>query len=113
MITEVKVSDLQQILQANRAAHREKFLKAQEVYRQHVIEWLEARLDDARNGRKLERAIRLPEPEEHTEDYDRVLKMLELNQHETIELSESEVATYVMDDWGWKHSFAQNTTSYL
>jgi hypothetical protein len=44
-------------VRANREAHRNLFLKAQEGYRKLVIEELERMLADARAGRRISRSI--------------------------------------------------------
>lgn len=109
----VKKSDLLDILRKNRESHRETFVKAQEVYRKAVIAELDRMLAEARNGDKIRRAFSLPEPEEHTEDYDMAIAMLEMDVGEEVELNRGEFATYVMDEWGWQMSFAANTSSYV
>lgn len=109
----VKRDELIERIRKNRDAHRAIFREAQEVYRQEVIKLLEQRLEDARNGRKIERGIRLQEPEDHTEDYDRVLTMLEMSVDAEIEISQMEFAQYVMDDWSWKDAWLANTAAYV
>ena len=109
----VNKKELRDIVQKNRDNHRETFLKAQGVYRTRVIEELDRMLDDAKNGRKIRRNVSLPEPEEHTEDYDRVLMMLDMSVDDTIELQWNEFMNYVQDEWGWNRTFAANTSSYI
>lgn len=100
-------------VQANRNAHRAVFEHALDGYRQRLIDELERRIRDLRKGRWVEQHIGLPEPEDHTDDYDRVLAMAEMSIDDTLELDESEFAMYVMDQWSWKQNFADSTLSYL
>ena len=58
------------ILKKNRKAHNSIFLEAQKGFRDAVIQELENRLAAARNGKRIEQYIRLPEPEDHTRDYE-------------------------------------------
>lgn len=109
----VEVAALREIVQRNRDAHRDIFERAVVVYRERMIEELERNLDDIKNGRVLHVRIGLPVPEDHTDDYDRVLRMLDLSVDEQIELTEADVAMYVQDDWAWKRNWAASTTSYL
>jgi hypothetical protein len=111
---DVKVNreQLEQKVQENRNAHRAVFEDAQKNYRDLVIEELDKMLADARSGRKIIRAVLLPEPEDHTEDYDRVLAMLDMSVDEVIELEEEDFKCYVLDQWGWQRSFASNTMRY-
>ena len=111
MVT-VKTRDLQEVLTTNRDAHRAIFEEAQGHYRDQLIKELDTMLEDARQGRKIRRAVSLPEPEDHTSDYDRVLRMLEMSVHEEVDLSEQDFQYFVMDNWGWQSSFATNTAIY-
>jgi hypothetical protein len=100
-------------LKKNRKKHREMFLKAQDVYRVKMIEELDRALDEAKNGGTIRRAFSLPVPEDHTEDFDTIVQMLEWDKGKSVELTQSEFRTYVENEWGWQHSFAANTGSYL
>ena len=99
-------------VQKNRDAHRSVFEHALEGYRERWIEELERRLQDVRRGRAIDQYFRLPEPENHTGDYDRVLTMARMSVDEVVELSEDEFAMYVMDQWAWKNDFARTATMY-
>lgn len=82
--------------------HRALFLKAQEGYRAKVIEELDVMLSEAREGKRIRRVISLPEPHDHTSDYDRVIAMLEMSVDDIVVLSSSEFEAYVLDNWNWK-----------
>ena len=97
----------------NKNRHREIFLKAQEKFRERAIEELDRMLSDAREGRRVKIHLGLPEPEGHTDDYDRAITMLEMETRETIEIEEADFAVYVMDQWRWKQAWTTNTLNYL
>jgi hypothetical protein len=78
----VKREDLLTKMRANRAAHRDLFLKAQEGYRKPVIEELDRMLVDAKKGRPIQRSVTLTEPSTHIKDYDRGISMLEMSVEE-------------------------------
>jgi hypothetical protein len=99
-------------LRENRDQHREVFLKAQDGYRQFLIKELEQRLDEAQKGMKVDRFIRLEEPEDHTSDYDRVIMMAEMSIDDEITLSDVDFGQYVMDNWAWKQAFAATAGTY-
>lgn len=109
----VKKSELVRELEKNRKNHRKIFEEAQKVYRERVIEELDRMLDDAKNGRKIVRAIGLPEPRDFTKEYDRALKMLKMSTKATMEISSQDFAHFVMDDWPWMKQFSSFTTAYL
>ena len=100
-------------LERNRSGHRDVFEKAQVKYREQVIEELDQMLSDAKLGRKIKRYVLLPEPEDHTNDYDRVIAMLKMSVEDEIKLSELDFGRYVLDHWEWEAHFASNTRSYL
>ena len=98
----VKRLDLLTRIKKNRDAHRDLFLKAQKGYRKAVIKELDQMLQDAKEGKPIRRAIQLPEPEDHTADYDRIIDMLEMSIHSTLQIAEHEFDQYVRDNWAWK-----------
>jgi hypothetical protein len=108
----VKVADLRAEIQANRDNHRAIFEEAVRKFRAEMISVLDKRLNDAKAGRHVDQYLGLLEPEDHTRDYDRVLKMLDMHDDEHIEIDQDEFAQYVMDDWGWKRLWVANTLSY-
>lgn len=99
-------------VQRNRDEHRSVFEEALEGYRDRWIKELERRLRDVRRGRQIDQRFSLPEPEDHTSDYDRILTMARMSVDDVIELSEDEFAMYVMDQWSWKNNFTRTTTMY-
>lgn len=105
--------ELLAVLIENHERHRETFEKAQEGYRKRIIEELDRRLADARAGRKIDLAFRMPVPEDHTEDYEREIRMLKMETGDVITLSSREFDWFVMDNWGWKTGFTMSSSPYL
>ena len=99
-------------LTVNRDQHRGVFEEALAGYRARLTVELERRIRDVSKGRRIDHHIRLPEPEDHTADYDRIIKMAEMSVRDTIELSDNEFAQYVMDQWHWKQGFTDSTAVY-
>ena len=99
-------------LHENREGHRAVFEEAIEGYHRAVIRALEESLSDAMAGRRYKPAIMLPEPQDHTRDYDRVIEMLSMSLDDEMELTDHEFAMYVQDDWGWKGDFVGTTRNY-
>lgn len=99
-------------LRANKEQHREVFLEALEGYRTYLVKELERRLDEVKNGMKVDHMIRIEEPQDHTRDYDRVITMAEMSITDEIELNARDFAQYVMDEWGWKQEFIATAGTY-
>jgi len=109
----IKTAELLKIVKENREQHRATFEEALEGYRKEAIVQLELMLEEARRGKRIRRSVTLIEPMDQTKDYDRVIRMLELTVDEEVDLTASEFAQYVQDDWVWKEQFAGSTMSYL
>lgn len=105
-------SELAEKLRENRANHRQAFEEAVEGYRKKVTEELERHIGRVKNGSPYRVYVVFPQPEDHTADYDRALKMLEMHQGDTVEIAQQEFAQIVMDDWDWKDAFLTTNASY-
>jgi hypothetical protein len=103
-------SKLLETLRKNRAAHRTIFEEALKGFKQRYNDLWERCLADARAAGKLT-AGPIP-PKDHTEDYDRIIKILELDNCQEVELSEVDVQRYFMDDWAWKRDFLESSYSF-
>ena len=108
----VKRSELLATLKENRAKHRELFLAAQQGYRQDVITELDKMLKDAREGKNIRTVLSLPAPQDHTTDYDRAIRMLEMSVDDTVDIMAHEFDQYVMDNWQWKAQFLTTNEGY-
>lgn len=96
----------------NRDKHRAIFEDALKGYRKAAIEELEKSLDDAKNGKKVRRILALVEPEDHTDDYNLVIDMLENSVDDTITLDARSYAQYMQDAWAWKRQFIESNAAY-
>lgn len=108
----VQKSKLIEIITKNRAEHHAIFEEACISYAKMMEQELETRLKEIRSGKKIVRITAMAIPEDHTADYDRVLKMLDLTIDSEIVLQERDVAMYIMDDWQWKRNFMVQNSMY-
>lgn len=112
----VDKANLLSTLRANRDAHHAEYEEAVEVYKRRFVVEAQHFADDAINRSKagipFDAFMWLPVPEEHTDDYDRVIALMEWELADTVELSESDFRCYVLNEWGWMSSFTANTRSY-
>ena len=109
----VDKKELLETLQKNLAEHSREAHEAKAGYRKAVVKELESMLADAREGKRFRTVIDLVEPVDHSRDYARVLKMLEMSVAAEVTITENEFSKYVMDDWSWKADFKAIATSYL
>lgn len=108
----VNKAKLIDIMKKNRAEHHDIVVEAQQGFRAKVIERLDEMLHLAQEGKKIDINVGLRMPEDHTEDYDRVIGMLELDINETVKLDESQYSQWVQDQWGWQRSFTVSNSTY-
>jgi hypothetical protein len=57
--------------------------------------------------------IGLTYPEDHTQDYERAISMMEASVYDKVELSTDEYDAYVLNNWGWKSKFILSNTAYV
>lgn len=108
----VDKSDILIAIKENRENHRTKFEEAMNGYKERAIELLEEHIQRIRDNAPEQVIVSLPLPEDHTEDYDRVISQLEYSMDERLELNEQEFNQYVRDQWGWQTTFAQTYAMY-
>lgn len=110
----VKKEDLLKAIKANRETHREQFLKAQEGYREEVINTLDRTLREVREGKPFvaHQIVSLAMPTEHTKEYDTVIRMLEMCVADEVTITQSQFSQFVQDDWGWKQAFSTTNARY-
>lgn len=108
----VKKADLIAKVSANRAKHRAIFEEAVEGYRIKVVAILEDHIEQIEQGHVQRVYVSLPEPSDHTGDYDRVLAMLDMSIDDDIEIDDVSFGKYVMDDWTWKNEFIGTNAMY-
>lgn len=113
MLIKVNKAKLLQTLRGNQFDHKAQYDKAIEVYRTKALEHFNACIDKIKDGGEVEHYLRLPVPEEHTEDYSRAISMMDWHVGDYVELEEEQFEAYIRNKWGWHKTFFANTGSYL
>jgi hypothetical protein len=108
----VKKTELLDRLQVNRDNHYSLFLKAQEGYRQDVIDELDKSLNDAKSGKAIRVMIHLQAPQNHKDEYDNVIEMLQMSIDDVVEIEAHDFQCYVMDKWPWFAASTAVNTAY-
>lgn len=109
----VNTTELLVKIKANRARHLNTYKQALEVYRIKSIAKLNEIVDLLEEGKMPDTYIKLPVPEEHIDDYDRVISMIEMTTSNEILLNEQTYSNLVLDSWDWSDYFATNTVAYV
>ena len=108
----IKREALLAAVKANRDQHRKTFLLACKGFRTKAIQELDIMLKEAQDGELIRTSLSLPTPSDHTSDYDREIRMLEMCDDPVVELSAHEFDMYVMDNWNWKAHESNVTAMY-
>ena len=104
---------LLEILRENKAKHVEVFEEAVKGWREHALAALAEKEKLLHSGRLPKSLVlSLPAPENRSQDYDRIIGMLELHQGETFTLPEQEYSWYVDDNWDWKRRWTLSNSGY-
>lgn len=109
----VDKSRLIEIIRVNREKHQAQYRQAQEGFVTLCVQTLEREAQAYREGKREPLSISERPPEDHTREYDRAAKMLEMSVEETITLSAQDFDQFVMDDWQWKHQWLIGNSKYL
>lgn len=102
-------------LRQNLADHGDIVKEAREGYVKEAGEALQKRLDQIREGRVVDLTFRLTPPQDHSNEYRTVIKMLELHLEageDKIELKAADVQQYVLNNWGWMDTFLLSNSAY-
>jgi hypothetical protein len=108
----IKRGELLKALRENLSGHRKIFEEALDGYKRAVIDELERNLQLARDGKRFPSVVRIPEPKDHTKEYESIIRAVEMSVDDEIELEWNQFECYVMDNWSWKHSFLISNASY-
>ncbi len=121
---EVKVrrTELLEVLKKNRAAHVKEYDEACRDYRSaallkidEVFEEVRGQINRLKEGQTIAVVglhFGLNPPVSHEKAYDQIIRMMEMSVDDEIQLTGSQFACFVMDDWDWKQQWAAGNTVY-
>lgn len=108
----VNKKDLIAKLTENRATHHAAFEEAMAGYKTRAIELLEEHIERIKAKAPERVMVNLPMPQDHTDDYDRVIDMLDWSQDDDVWVNAHEFSTYVNDEWFWKEEVTATNALY-
>lgn len=116
-----KVDELLVKLKENYEKHKEIYAELYEAYQKRAVEALQERTKEigestAEDVFAVDMSFDLEPPDDHRQDYERAIGMLELHKNageETISITPQLYAAYMQDLWGWEQEFwHKNTRMY-
>ncbi len=112
----VSKSKLLEQVDINREKHLVDFEEADKAYKLAVVEFLQKALKSAKNGDfeslRADYQHFPSKPTNHVEDYDTLIKKLEMSLDEEFTLSDDEFRQFVLDNWSWKRHFEAVSMAY-
>lgn len=108
----IKKTELLDAIKTNREQHKKDFEETWAGFKVEVENQMVKHLELLRSEGKPMLNIPLIVPQEHTKEYDRVIRMLEMSTADEITVSETQFTQYVMDEWQWKAGFTVSSAMY-
>jgi hypothetical protein len=111
----MNVRDLISKLTANKAQHKEDYDLACKQYRSEMIEMLKERIKEIVQDELVPQKyaeFNVPCPISYAHVYDQILKMLEMTDAESVQITSDQFSAWVEDKWDWSDAFNENTISY-
>lgn len=115
--TVMKKAELLKILNENLEGHDLTFQKTVELFKSNYGEFVNKLLANAfiQKIEDIEMHINLQKPIDHSDDYKRSIRMVELDVREEIDLDEQEFAHCILNEWNWfssfRHTYLSNYSS--
>jgi hypothetical protein len=109
----VKKSEVLVALRKNLTKHKEEYNVAAEQYRARAKEELTEKLKTIIDGKNISLHTNLSPPDNHTKEYERTIKMLEMCQDESVYITSHQFDCFIEDEWGWKESFMLKNSTYM
>lgn len=89
----------------NRRQHVEVYDIAAEAYQKALIAEMKEKLAAVEAGEDFSFFRFEGKPDNHGEDYDRAIAMVEMSSGETVELNSTDFEHFILDKWYWKDEF--------
>lgn len=109
----IEKSVLLPIVISNREKHNQIYNAAVSGYWIKAEEVLNSKITQIQKQEKIDNYLNLSFPENHEEDYNRVIQMVELSSDAILNLSQTEFSQYVRNNWNWRQSFLGTNSNYI
>lgn len=111
-VVTVSREELLSRLKTNKENHTRLYKEAVAGWRQLVVTEMQKNLLSAKDGDDVKLNINLQPPQDHTEDYDNIIAMVEMSVDQTIQLESHDFQAYVLDKWQWAKQAALLNSTY-
>ncbi len=111
-IIKVKTNELLTKVIDNRDAHKAEYEEALQGFMIDCRVRLKKELASLNKGLLPDKHLYFEAPENHTDDYDTVIDMLEMSVDEELEITVEQFQRYARDKWDWTDNFKQLSAVY-
>ncbi len=92
--------------------HLANFRAAHKAFREEVVAELRKRAEGIEAGNDVDLHFKMPEPQDHTNDYDTAIAMVQWSVEGTVEITYYDFQKYVLDQWDWTRRFSETVNHY-
>jgi len=108
----IKRNELLDTVIKNREIHSKEYTKALDDRLLVIEETLRSLHYDLVNHVDIPESVDFPLPQSFLSEYDKIIKMIEMEVREEIEITHDQFKQWVMDDWQWTSMFKSLTSTY-
>lgn len=112
MVITVKTAKALDTVTKHYAAHKEEYEKQLDGWKKLMQEYTDELSDWAKTGGKQQRPTHPTKPAMFDKEYKRLVLMLDLHEHITIELHDHEFDQIFLDKFNWRGTFLSNSSLY-
>ena len=102
-------------LKTNKEQHRKDFEEAMTVWIEKAKEKVKDVLSQLNSDKASDvnlSSVNLPKPVSFEKEYEKTIKMIELEVRPEIDISSYDFERFFLDNWDWKNNFLSNTMIY-
>lgn len=112
----VKKKKVLEALKTNFERHKKEYDEAYEGYKKQAKVLLEERLSDlvasSSETEQVDLGFELQPPEDHRDDYERAIGMLEMSKEDDTKITATQYAAFIQDKWSWQKNWKFSNRSY-
>jgi hypothetical protein len=99
-------------LKDNLIIHKKIAEEARAGYIKKTQEVLQEKLNEAKEGKFVHLSFNLPEPQNHSKEYEQTISMIEWDTRSELTLDQREFKSYILDEWSWDRSSLTTNALY-
>jgi hypothetical protein len=111
-LTEIDRKKLLAIVIDNKEKHLKDYKEAVLDRAMMFLNTMKATLKEQKKTGKIPENLYFPSVHLKVDEYDKIIRKLELEEQDTVFLEDDQFEKFVMDNWNWKANFLSNSIMY-